>query len=67
MAFLHQERLTGSSAKSYLALQYTQIAIGFGYPKMAKWPRLTYITRGFKKLATAKQRPRFPITPFILR
>ena len=68
MAFLHQEGLAGSSAKSYLAaLRYTQIAIGLGDPKMAEWPRLSYVTRGFKKLAAAKQRPRLPITPSILR
>ena len=68
MAFLHQEGLAGSSAKSYLAaLRYTQIAIGLGDPRMAKWPRLSYVTRGFKKLAAAKQRPRLPITPSILR
>ena len=46
MAFLHQERLAGSLAKSYLAaLRYTQIAIGLEDPKMAKWPRLSYVTR----------------------
>ena len=68
MAFLHQEGLAGSSAKSYLAaLRYTQIAIGLGYPKMAEWQKLGYVTRGFKKLAIAKQRPRLPITPPILR
>ena len=68
MAFLHQEGLAGSSAKSYLAaLQYTQIAIGLGDPKMAEWPRLSYVTSGLKKLAATKQRPRLPITPSILR
>ena len=68
MAFLHQEGLAGSSAKSYLAvLRYTQIAIGLGNPKMAEWPKLGYVTRGFKKLAMAKQRPQLPITPPILR
>ena len=68
MAFLHQEGLAGSSAKSYLAaLRYTQISIGLGDPKMAEWPRLSYVIRGFKKLAAAKQRLRLPITPSILR
>ena len=68
MAFLHLEGLAGSSAKSYLAaLSYTQIAIGLGDPKIAEWPKLGYVTRGFKKLAIAKQRPRLPITPPILR
>ena len=44
-----------------------QIAIGLGDPKMAEWPRLSYVTRGSKKLAAAKQRLRLPITPSILR
>ena len=35
--------------------------------KMAEWPKLGYVTRGFKKLAIVKQRPRLPITPPILR
>ena len=68
MAFIHQEGLAGSSAKFYLAvLRYTEIAIGLGDPKMAEWLKLGYVTRGFKKLAIAKQRPRLPITPPILR
>ena len=68
MAFLHQEGLAGSSAKSYLVvLRYTQIAIGLGDPKMSEWPKLGYVTREFKKLAIAKQRPLLPITPPILR
>ena len=54
--------------KSYpVALWYTHIAIGLGNPKMAEWPKLSYVTRGFKKLAAAKQRPWLAITPSILR
>ena len=68
MAFLYQEGLAGTSAKSYLAaLRYTQIAMGLGDPHMSEWPKLGYVIRGFKKRATAKQRPRLPITPVILR
>ena len=68
IAFLHQEGLAGSSAKSYLAaLQYTLISIGFGDLQVAEWPKLSYVIRRFKKLAAAKQTLQFPITPFILR
>ena len=68
MVCLHKEGLAGSSEKSYLAaLWYPQIAIGLGDPKMAEGPRLSYVTRGFKKLSAEKQRPRLLITPSILR
>ena len=44
MAFLYQEGLAGSSAKSYLAaFWYIQIAISLGDQKMAEWPRLSYV------------------------
>ena len=68
MAYLYQEGLAGTSAKSYLAaVRYTQIAMGLGDPQMSEWPKLGYVVRGFKKMAAAKQRPRLPITPAILR
>ena len=41
--------------------------MGLGDPHMSEWPKLGYVIRGFKKRAVAKQRPRLPITPGILR
>ena len=68
MVCLHQEGLAGSSEKSYLAaLWYPQIEIGLGDSKVVEGQRLSYVTSGFKKLAAEKQRPRFPISPSILR
>ena len=50
MAFLYQEGLAGTSAKSYLVvLPYTDRAIN--------GPRKPVVIRGFKKIAAAKQGP----------
>ena len=66
---LFQRGLAGSSVKSFLAaIWYSQIAVGLGDPKMAEWPRLGYVVRGFKKkTAGPRSKPRLPITPSILQ
>ncbi len=52
VAALYRKGLAGGSVKSYLAaVRFSQIALGLGDPKMAEWPRLSYIVRGFNKKA----------------
>ena len=69
VASLFKRGIAGSSVKSFLAaIRYSQIALGLGDPKMADWPQLGYVVRGFKKkTAGPRSKPRLPITPSILR
>ena len=64
-----REGASGVSVKLYLAaVRHLQIAVGLGDPRMSEWPRLGYVVRGMKRTAAAlKAKPRFPITPEILR
>ncbi len=69
VAHLFEEGLAGGSLKVYLAaIRFTQIALGLGAPSMSDWPKLGYVVRGFKKMASVPSgRTRLPITPTILR
>ena len=67
LAYLYTEGLSGNTAKTYLAgIRYTQIAMGLADPKISEMQQLEYITKGFRKLAGGKARPRLPTTPAIL-
>ena len=68
VAFLHRERLSGSTVKNYLAaVRHSQISAGLGDPNIGDMPCLDYVVKGLKRLATNPQRPRLPITPEILK
>lgn len=68
MAWLHQQKLSASTVKNYLAaVRYTQISLGLGEPNIGDMPRLSYVVRGMKRLAASgQQQRRMPITPAIL-
>ena len=68
VAFLHWEGLSGSTVKNYLAaVRHSQISLGWGDPNIGGMPRLDYVVKGLKRLASTNQRPRLPITPEILQ
>ena len=68
VAFLHREGLSGSTVKNYLAaIRHSQISLGWGDPNVGGMPRLDYVVKGLKRLASTNQRPRLPITPEILQ
>ena len=68
MAFLFQEKLSGTTVKNYLAaVRYTQISLGLGDPEMSKMPQLEYVVKGLKRSSAGPKRTRLPITPEILR
>lgn len=58
-----------STVKSYLAaVRHAQIALGLGDPRIASMPKLEYVTKGFRRTTSGREkRPRLPITPSILR
>ena len=68
MAFLFQEKLSGTTVKNYLAaVRYTQISFGLGDPEMSKMPQLEYVVKDLKRSSVGPKRTRLPITPEILR
>ena len=69
VAHLYREGLSAGTVKSYLAaIRHSQIARGFGDPRMSGMPRLEYIVKSVKRKATGTiTRDRLPMTPGILR
>ena len=69
VAFLFKEGLSASSIKLYLAaIRHCQIALGMGDPHIASMPKLEYITKGVRRITSARERrPRLPITPSVMR
>ena len=68
VARLFQDGLSSASVKCYLsAVRYTQIASGFGDPRLASMPQLEYVTKGLRRQsAKGAGTLRLPITPQIL-
>ena len=69
VAFLRLERLRHQTAKSYLsAVWHLQISQGMDNLCISSMPRLELVIRGMKQMqAGLSSKPRFPITPAILR